>query len=88
MQQDAYVGGVGGSAGGGEGQSYRVELDAQQALFLTRLLPTCFSFQLETRTAKRAATSVKSVREEIKAAPEARKKPKQVGITSLRRSRS
>jgi len=47
-------------------QTYHIELDSQQANYLTRLLPPFYSFQAESRPLKRAVSTQKIQKEEPK----------------------
>lgn len=53
---------------------YRLELSPQQAAFLSRLLPSPLSFQLELKPIKRTASIQKNIRENPKPIPEPKRK--------------
>ena len=43
--------------------AHRLQLTPQQAAYLTKFLPTAFSFQLENKPLKRSASSNKNIKE-------------------------
>lgn len=63
---------------------FRLELSPQQAVFLSRLLPSPLSFQLELKPIKRTTSIQKNIRENPKAIPEPKRKNPKVDLISLR----
>ena len=63
---------------------FRLELSPQQAVFLSRLLPSPLSFQLELKPIKRTTSIQNNIRENPKAIPEPKRKNPKVDLISLR----
>lgn len=57
---------------------FQAQLTPQQAAYLSKLLPSSYSFQLEVKPLKRVASTSKSMKEPAKTAAEEKKKPAKV----------
>ena len=64
---------------------FKVELSLQQATFLGKLLPTCYSLQFENKPTKRTASSQKNIKvDPLPSDP--RRKPSKVPRPTLRKT--